>query len=57
MSRSNKARNGTRCKRWKDTVLGSRSQKRAWSKRKQIKNHQDRARGKAETRDEVVTER
>lgn len=48
MSRSNKARNGTQCKRWKDTVLGSRSQKRAWTKRKRIRAQQERARQKAE---------
>jgi hypothetical protein len=31
-----------RCKFWKDTVLGSRSQKRAWAKRKRIRAHQRR---------------
>lgn len=46
MSKSNKARNGTSCKRWKDTVLASRSQKRAWAKRKQIRAQQERARTK-----------
>ena len=34
MSKSNKARHGMRCKHWKDTVLASRSQKRAWAKKK-----------------------
>jgi hypothetical protein len=48
MSRSNKSRNGTNCKRWKDTVLGSRSQKRAWTKAKQRRSQAERARSKAE---------
>jgi uncharacterized protein (DUF924 family) len=47
MSDSNKSRHGTLCKRWKDTVLASRSQARAWSKRKQIRSQQERARSKA----------
>jgi hypothetical protein len=52
MSRSNKARHGTQCKIWKDTVLASRSQKCAWTKTKQIKNQQERTRAKAELRKE-----
>jgi len=36
MARSNKARYGTSCKRWKDTMLASRNQKKAWSSRKKI---------------------
>ncbi len=52
MSRSNKTRNGTRCKRWKDSVLESRSQKRAWSKRKRIRSQAERTRANAETRAE-----
>lgn len=41
------------CKRWKDTVLGSRSQKRAWSKRKRIRAQQERAREKSELQKEL----
>jgi hypothetical protein len=52
MARSNKARFGTNCALWKDTVLASRSQKRAWTKTKQIKNQQDRTRAKAALRKE-----
>jgi hypothetical protein len=52
MSRSDKARHGTTCKLWKDTVLASRSQKRAWAKRKQIRSQQERARAKVLTRQE-----
>ena len=48
MSRSDKARHGTGCKLWKDTVLASRSQKRAWKKTKQLKGQQERTRAKAE---------
>lgn len=47
MSKSHKSRNGTNCKRWKDTVQASRSQVRTWAKKKQIRQQQDRARGKA----------
>jgi len=50
MSRSNKARYGTSCKLWKDTVFGSRSQKQAWAKRKQIRAQQERARAKVRER-------
>lgn len=50
MSRSEKSRHGTGCKFWKDTVLASRSQKRAWTKTKQIKNQQEHTRAKAELR-------
>jgi hypothetical protein len=53
MSKSNKARYGTNCTTWKDTVLASRSQKRAWSKRKQIRTQQDRAKAKATLHDEI----
>lgn len=34
MSRSNKARYGTKCKHWKDTVYASRPQVRAYTKKK-----------------------
>jgi hypothetical protein len=57
MSRSNKSRYGQRCKFWKDTVLGSRNQKRAWSKRKQIETQAERTGAKAEVRAEVETDR
>lgn len=50
MSKSHKARFGTTCTTWKDTVLASRSQKRAWSKRKRIRAQQERARDKAQSR-------
>ncbi len=53
MSDSNKSRFGTRCKFWKDTVLSSRSQKRAWSKRKKINSQKDRQAGKNNLRKEV----
>lgn len=52
MSKSNKARHGQNCKHWKDTVLASRSQKRAWSKTKQRKRQQERTRTKAFLRNE-----
>jgi len=48
MSRSSKSRFGANCTTRKDTVLASRSQKRAWAKRKQIRSQQERARAKAE---------
>jgi hypothetical protein len=50
MADSHKARYGQHCKHWKDSVLASRSQKRAWSKRKQIRVQQERARAKAALR-------
>lgn len=46
MSDSHKARYGVTCSHWKDSVLASRSQKRAWSKRKRIRSQQERARAK-----------
>lgn len=46
MSASHKARFGMSCQHWKDSVLASRSQKRAWSKRKRIRSQQERARSK-----------
>jgi len=46
MSDSHKARHGTNCKHWKDTVLASRSQKRAWTKTKQIQNQRKRTNAK-----------
>ncbi len=52
MSRSHKPRYGMRCKSWKDTVLASRSQKRAWAKRKQISGQQTRRRAQALLRKE-----
>jgi hypothetical protein len=47
VARSRKSRSGTRCKRWKDSVLESRSQKQAWAKSKRIRSQQERAREKA----------
>jgi hypothetical protein len=47
MSDSRKARYGTHCKFWKDTVFRSRSQARARSTRKRIRAQRDRARAKA----------
>jgi len=46
MSRSNKARYSQRLSLWKDTVFGSRSQKRAWAKRKQIRSQAERTQRK-----------
>lgn len=46
MSRSHKPRFGRSCKHSKDTVLASRSQKRAWAKRKQRENQAERAAAK-----------
>ena len=46
MSDSHKARFGMGCRHWKDSVLSSRSQKRAWSKRKRIRSQQERAEAK-----------
>jgi hypothetical protein len=54
MSKSNKPRYGTGCKLWKDTVLASRSQKRAWTKRKQITTQQRRRRAAAQLRTELA---
>ena len=48
MSRTEKSRHGTHCKRWKDTHRASRSQKRAWAKTKQLRSQAERSRGKAE---------
>lgn len=48
MSRSNKARYGTKCKHWKDTVYASRPQVRAYAKKK-------RRRARAERRIEKQT--
>lgn len=56
MSKSNKARHGQNCKHWKDTVLASRSQKRAWTKTKQRKRQQERTRAKAALRSDVEQE-
>ncbi len=36
------------CKNWKDSVLASRSQKRAWAKRKQLNHQKERAQAKQE---------
>lgn len=55
MSRSNKARHGTRCQRWKDTVLASRAQAAAWSTRKRIETQRERARDKRRLRDDLDT--
>jgi len=54
MSHSNKARHGTTCKTWKDTVYASRSQAQARSKRKKRAAQQKRAQSKAVARKEVV---
>lgn len=51
MSDSNKARHGVKCQHWKDSVLASRSQKRAWTKRKRIRSQQERARSKRQVED------
>lgn len=48
MSDSHKSRFGMNCHHWKDSVLASRSQKRAWSKRKRIRAQQERSRDKRE---------
>ena len=53
MSRSKKPRYSTRSKFWKDTVLASRSQKRAWSTRKQIRTQQERMRAKTDLRRQI----
>jgi hypothetical protein len=53
MSDSRKARHGTQCKTWKDTVYASRSQAQARSKRKKVRSQRDRARGKAQSRKEM----
>ena len=42
MSRSNKARYGTKCKHWKDTVYASRPQVRAYSKKKRRRSRAER---------------
>jgi hypothetical protein len=55
MARSNKSRHGRACKNSKDTVLGSRSQKRAWAKRKQIDGQAERARRGADVRAEATS--
>lgn len=52
MSKTNKARHGMSCRSQKDTMLASRSQKRAWTKRKRIRSQQERARGKVAVRKE-----
>jgi hypothetical protein len=52
MSDSYKARYTREGKVWKDSVLKSRSQTRAWSKCKRIRAQQERSRGKAETAQE-----
>lgn len=54
MSKSNKPRYGTGCKHWKDSVLASRSQKRAWAKRKQITTQQVRRKAAAQLRTELA---
>jgi hypothetical protein len=51
MSDSHKARYGMSCWHWKDSVLASRSQKRAWSKRKRIRSQQERARAKRQVQE------
>ncbi len=54
MSDSTKARYGTSCSLWKDTVRASRSQKRAWSRRKRIRAQEERSRAKAALRQEIA---
>jgi len=55
MSDSHKARYGTSCKHWKDTVLASRCQKRAWSRAKRRMRRQVRLKDKTLTRKEVTS--
>ena len=42
MSDSHKSRYGMHTKRWKDSILESRSQKQAWSKRKKLNQRKQR---------------
>jgi len=42
MSDSNKARFGTNCKKWKDTVLASKSQKKAYTRFKRKRSRKER---------------
>jgi|HubBroStandDraft_1064217.scaffolds.fasta_scaffold234769_2 hypothetical protein len=56
MSDSRKARHGTRCKHWKDTVHASRAQSRARSKRKRVRSQRERAQ-RSEALREVVEAR
>lgn len=56
MSDSHKARFGTLCKWWKDTVLCSRNQKRAWSSRKRIETRIRRRRESRQLESELVGE-
>lgn len=53
MSRSNKARYGTKCRWWKDTVYASRCQVRAYSKKKRRRARQERRKAGVEARKEV----
>lgn len=53
MSDSHKARRGLQCSRTKDSVLASRSQKRAWAKAKQRENQAERSRSRQELAEEV----
>lgn len=54
MSKSRKSRSGTRCKQWKDTVMESRTQKRALARKKRKRARIDRAKGKAVQRKETT---
>jgi hypothetical protein len=53
MSKSNKARHGTHCKTWKDTVYASRCQAQARSKRKHRLHGALRTRAKAEAQEQI----
>jgi len=50
MSRSNKARHGTTCKHWKDTVYASKCQVKAYAKKKRRRSRSERRRQKNEDR-------
>lgn len=54
MSRSNKARHGTKCTSWKDTVGASRSQVQARATTKQQRSQSERTSAKAELREELA---
>lgn len=46
MSDSHKSRYGMNCGRWKDSIQESRSQKRAWAKRKKLNQRKQRRKQK-----------
>ena len=53
MSKSHKARHGMKCRHWKDSILESHSQKKAWSKSKQIRSQKERTQAKAGLKKEI----